>query len=52
MIHFLVKVFSEAEHADRFLLGEMYARRLSWFKKLESDQGRGDEYEAAIMPTA
>ena len=50
MIHFLVKVFSEPEHADRFLRGELYARRLSWFKKLESAEGRGDEYEAAIMP--
>ncbi len=49
MIHFLVKVFSEPEHADRFLWGELYARRLAWFKKLESDEGRGDEYEAAIM---
>ena len=50
MIHFLVKMFSEPEHADKFLRGELYARRLSWFKKLESDEGRGDEYEAAIMP--
>ena len=50
MIHFLVKAFTELEHANRFLQGELYARRLSWFKKLESDEGRGDEYEAAIMP--
>ena len=50
MIQFLVKVFSEPEHADKFLRGELYARRLSWFKKLEGDEGRGDEYEAAIMP--
>ena len=50
MIHFLAKVFSDQDHADRFLRGELYARRLSWFKKLEGDDGRGDEYEAAIMP--
>ena len=50
MIHFLVKVFSEQDHADKFLRGELYARRLSWFKKLEGDDGRRDEYEAAIMP--
>ena len=49
MIHFLVKVFSEQDHADKFLRGEVYARRLSWFKKLEGDDERADEYEAAIM---
>ena len=50
MIHFLVKVFSEQDHANKFLRGELSVRRLSWFKKLEGDDGRGDEYEAAIMP--
>ena len=35
MIHFLAKVFSEQDHADKFLRGELYTRRLSWFKKLE-----------------
>ena len=49
MIHFLVKVFSEQDHADKFLRGELYARRLSWFKKSECDDGRGDEYEATII---
>ena len=50
MIHFLVKVFSEQDHANKFLRGELSVRRLSWFKKLDGDDGRGDEYEAAIMP--
>ena len=50
MIHFLVKVFSVQDHADKFLRGELYARRLSWFKNLKGDDRRGDEHEAAIMP--
>ena len=49
VIHFLVKVFSEEAYADKFLRGEMYANRLSWFKRLEGSDGRGDEYEAASM---
>ena len=50
MIHFLVKVFSEKQHADSFVRGELYANRLSWFKNIESSDGRGDEYEGAVMP--
>ena len=50
MIHRLVKVFSEQNYVDKFLRGELYARRLSWFKNLEDDNGRGDEFEAAIIP--
>ena len=34
MIHFLVEVLSEQDHADKFMRGELYARRLSWFKRL------------------
>ena len=49
MIRFLVKVFSEKAYADKFLRGEMYANRLSWFKRLKGSDGRGDEYEAASM---
>ena len=48
-IHFLVKIFSEKEHADRFLNGEMYARRLSDFKKIEDGGVRGDKYEGALV---
>ena len=49
VIWLLVKVFSEQDHADRFLRGELYARRLSWFKNLEGDDERGDEHEAAAV---
>ena len=49
VIYMLVKVFSEQDHADRFLRGELYARRLSWFKNLEGDDERRDEHEAAAV---
>ena len=49
MIVFLVKVFSDQVHAGKFLQGEMYARRLSWFKELENDTDRGDDHEAAVV---
>ena len=49
MIHFLLKIFAEKQHAGSFLRGEMHANRLSWFKKIESSDGRGDEYEGAVM---
>ena len=56
VIQGLVKIYSEKEHADKFLRGEMFARRLSWFRKLKgederSEDGRSDEYEgAAVLP--
>ena len=50
MIFFLVKVFEQEEHARDFVNGAIFANRLSHFKKLEGDEGRGDEYEGAIMP--
>ena len=49
MILFLVKVFEQEEHARDFVNGTMFANRLFHFKKLEGDEGRGDEYEGAIM---
>ena len=49
MIHFLLKIFAEKQHADSFLRGEMYANRLSWFRKLEDSEGRRDKYEGAAM---
>ena len=49
MIHFLVKVFAEEEHAVSFLRGDMFANRLSWFKKIEATDGRGDQYEGAVV---
>ena len=50
MIFFLVKVFEQEEHARDFVNGTIFANRLAHFKKLEGDEGRGDEYEGAIMP--
>ena len=50
MIFYLAKVFKRREHADRFIRGEMYCNRLSWFKKLEERYGRGDKDEGAIVP--
>ena len=48
-IYLLVKLFSDQDHANRFLRGELYARRLSWFKNLAGDYERGDEHEAAAV---
>ena len=42
--------FRSYNQAVRLLQGELYARRLSCFKKLESDSERGDGYEAASVP--
>ena len=50
MIIFLAKVFQLKEHADAFLGGEIYANRLSYFKRLEDSDVRGDRYEGAILP--
>lgn len=49
VIPILVKMFSEKDHADKFMQGEIYARRLSWFRTLEGDDQRGDEHEATIV---
>ena len=48
-IIFLVKVYNEEQYARKFLNGEMYANPLSYFKKIEGDKGRRDEYEGAII---
>ena len=45
----LVKVFSDSRYADEFIRGKLYARRLSHFKHIEDADGRGDEYEGAIL---
>ena len=50
MIHFLAKMFEEKEYADDLLEGKLFVNRLSYFKKIEADDGRGDEDEGAIMP--
>ena len=49
MIFFLVKFFQKKEHASDFVKGKMFANRLSHFKRIEDHDGRGDEYEGAIM---
>ena len=49
MIHFLMKIYAEKQHADSFRSGELYANRLSWFREIEDTEGRGDEYEGAAL---
>lgn len=47
----LAKIYSEKEHAEKFLRGEMCARRLSWFRNYKDKDGRFDEYEGtAVLP--
>lgn len=51
LIRGLIKIYSEREHAEKFLRGELFCRRLSWFRGLKGDDGRSDEYEgAAVLP--
>ena len=45
----LVKFFSDECHADQFIKGSLYMRRLRYFQQLESpenDDGRSDAHEA------
>ena len=49
MIFFLAKFFQEKEHANDFVNGRLFANRISYFKKIEGQDGRGDEDEGAIM---
>ena len=49
MIIYLAKAFKEREHAEKFIRGEMYCNQLSYFKKLEDREGRGDTDEGAIV---
>ena len=50
MIFFLMKIFEKEEYANDFLKGKMFANPLSYFKEMEDEDGRGDEYEGIIMP--
>ena len=50
MIFFFAKIFEKKEHADDFVRGSLFANRLSYFKRIENRDGRGDKYEGAIMP--
>ena len=49
LIFLLAKFFREEKHANDFVEGRLFANRLSYFKKLEGDKGRGDEDEGAIV---
>lgn len=48
-ILFLVKVFGDEVHARAFMDGELFARRLSYFKGLDGSDIRRDEDEGAVM---
>jgi hypothetical protein len=46
-----VKFFSDESHADQFINGHLYMRRLRYFQKLEAserDDGRSDAHEAIV----
>ena len=45
----LLKIYSKQEHAEKFLQGEMFAQRLSWFRDYKDEHGRSDEYEGAAV---
>ena len=49
MIFFLVKVFENKEHANDLMRGRLFINSLAHFKKIEGDDGRGDEDEGAVM---
>jgi hypothetical protein len=49
-ILYFIKFFSEEQHADQFMAGQLYFNRLSYFKKIEGeDDGRPDTTEAVAM---
>jgi hypothetical protein len=50
-IFYFIKFFSEERYADEFIKGRLYLNRLSYFKKIESnnDDGRADANEAVAM---
>ena len=48
-ILFLAKVFRDEVHARAFMDGELFARRLSYFKGLDGSAIRRDEDEGAVM---
>ncbi len=49
-IFFLVKVFENEDFADQFLKGNVFAKRLSYFRKLEEgeDANRSDQHEGVV----
>ena len=45
----LIKVTSSQDYADKFLQGDLFARRLACFRKMENDSQRADILEASIV---
>ena len=43
---YFIKFFNEEPHALQFIAGDLFMRRLSYFKRLEDAEGRGDSNEA------
>ena len=44
-VYALVKFFSENDHAEQFLDGTLFTRRLSYFRRMEEEDGRWDSTE-------
>lgn len=42
-----LKIFSEENHLNDFLAGNLFMKPVTYFKKLEDNQIRGDEFEGA-----
>lgn len=49
-IFFFVKVFDSQKYVEDFIKGNLFANRLSYFKKFEEDEGanRGDKHEGVV----
>lgn len=45
-IFFLLKVFEKREYAEDFINGKLFLNRVSYFKKIEEQEDRGDKHEA------
>ena len=50
MIVFLAKAFSDPQHAEDLIKGQLYANTLRYFRNIEGDPTRGDPEEGAMMP--
>ena len=48
-ILFLAKFFENEEYAGDFLQGKLFLNSLRYFKKIEGEDGRGDQNEGAIV---
>ena len=49
MSHFMVKMYTKQEYAEKLIDGKLYAARLGSFKTLKNDEERGDKYEGAAI---